>query len=286
MKKKTRKALIGYSFIGLWIIGFLGLMVYPLINSIIYSFSKVTITGTGIKLEFIGLNNFVSVFTSEQGFVFREKLVEFAFQLLMYVPIIIVFSIIIAVLINSKIRLRGFFRMIYFLPVIISSGPVINELITQGASGSSFIESYGVISLIEQSLPPLLAEPISTMFGEIIVIFWFSGVQILIFLAGLQKIDTSIYEACSIDGAGPWEIFWKITLPSLKNLILINIIFTIVSLSTFDGNGVINLIIENMYQPLTGYGFASAIAWCYFIVVCLFLLIAAFLFRNKKTLNY
>ena len=204
----------------------------------------------------------------------------------MYVPIIIVFSIIIAVLINSKIRLRGFFRMIYFLPVIISSGPVINELITQGASGSSFIESYGVISLIEQSLPPLLAEPISAMFGEIIVIFWFSGVQILIFLAGLQKIDTSIYEACSIDGAGPWEIFWKITLPSLKNLILINIIFTIVSLSTFDGNGVINLIIENMYQPLTGYGFASAIAWCYFIVVCVFLLIAVFLFRNKKTLNY
>ena len=77
--------------------------------------------------------------------------------------------------------------MIYFLPVIISSGPVINELITQGASGSSFIESYGVITMIEQNLPSFLAEPISEMFQQIIVIFWFSGVQILIFLAGLQK---------------------------------------------------------------------------------------------------
>lgn len=286
MTKKTRKALIGYSFIGLWIIGFLGLMVYPLINSLIYSFSKVTITGTGIKLNFTGWDNFVSVFTSEQGFIFRERLVDFAIQLALYVPIIIVFSIIIAVLINAKIRFRGFFRMIYFLPVIISSGPVINELITQGASGSSFIESYGVITIIEQNLPSFLAEPISEMFQQIIVIFWFSGVQILIFLAGLQKIDTSIYEACSIDGAGPWEIFWKITLPSLKNLVLINLIFTIVSLATFEGNGVINLIVENMNNPLTGYGFASAIAWCYFLVVCIFLGIAAFLFRNKKPTQY
>jgi ABC-type sugar transport system permease subunit len=282
MKKRTRKALIGYSFISLWLFGFLALMVYPLVNSIIYSFSKVTITGSGIKLEFLGFANFISIFTTEEGFKFGEALIAFPVELILYVPIILVFSIIISILLNSKIKLRGFFRSVYFLPVIISSGPVINELISQGAGGTSFIESYGVITMIEQSLPTFIATPLISVFREIIIIFWFSGVQILIFLAGLQKIDPSIYEASSIDGAGPWEAFWKITLPSLKNLVFINAIYTIVTLSTFSENNVITIIKSNMFNPKTGYGFASALSWTYFIVVSLFLLIATLLFKPKK----
>ena len=134
----------------------------------------------------------------------------------------------IAVLLNQPIKGRGAFRSIFFLPVIISSGPVINELITQGAGGANIFESYGFISIIENTLNPALSGPIINVFSEIIIIFWFSGVQILIFLAGLQKVDRQIYEAARVDGAGPWESFWKITLPSLSSLIFVNVIYTVV----------------------------------------------------------
>ena len=93
----------------------------------------------------------------------------------------------------------------FFLPVIISSGPVINELISQGAGGTNILGSYGFIAIIEEALSPALARPLVKLFSEIIIVFWFSGVQILIILAGLQKIDRSVYEAASVDGAGPWR---------------------------------------------------------------------------------
>ncbi|MDD4389026.1 MAG: ABC transporter permease subunit [Bacilli bacterium] len=110
--------------------------------------------------------------------------------------------------------------------------------------------------------------------------FWFSGVQILIILAGLQKIDRSVYEAAGVDGAGPWEKFWKITLPSLSNLIFVNIIYTVVLLATFSENKVIVLIRSNMIK--VGFGIASAMAWIYFLVVLAVLGILALLFMPRE----
>ncbi|NLD26147.1 MAG: sugar ABC transporter permease [Acholeplasmataceae bacterium] len=287
MSRKARENLIGYSFISIWIIGFLVFMVYPLINSVIYSFSNVQITGTGIIIKFHGLENFRNIFQIEEGFNFTEALVNFIFQELIFqLPIIIVFSVLIAILLNQKIRGRGIFRTIFFLPVIISSGPVIKELISQGAGGTNIFASYGFITIIEDSLNPIFAEPIIKIFSEIIIIFWFSGVQILIFLAGLQKIDKQVYEAARVDGAGPWQSFWKITLPSLMNLVFINAIYTIVLLATFSENQVIVNIKANMFNPETGYGMASAMAWIYSLVVLLIIglltLTAGFVSKKRK----
>lgn len=280
--RNQRENLIGYSFIGLWIIGFGVFMFYPFITSMIYSLSEVRILGTGITLNVVWLDNFRTIFQREEGFAFVEALGSFLKELVFQVPIIIVFSVMIAVLLNQPIKGRGIFRSIFFLPVVISSGPVINELISQGAGGASFMESYSYIRIIQDTLNPSLADPVVSIFSEIIIIFWFSGVQILIFLSGLQKIDRQIYEAARIDGAGAWESFWKITLPSLSSLIFVNIIYTIVLLATFSENEVILSIKSNMFNINTGYGVASAMAWVYFVVVMGMVAVTALAFRPKR----
>ena len=271
MTKKMRENLVGYSFIFIWIIGFLIFMLYPFVNSIIYSLNKVSIQGDGIKMEFVGLDNFKNIVQLDAGFTFLENLWAFIQEMVLQVPVIIVFSIIIAMLLNQPIKCRGIFRVIFFLPVIISSGPVISELISQGAGGTNIMSEYGFASLIEGILSPSLAKTLVKLFSEIIIVFWFSGVQILIMLAGLQKINRQVYEAARVDGAGPWEIFWKITLPSLKSLIFINVIYTIVLLASFSENEVIVSIKKSMFDMQTGYGFASAMAWVYMLVIAIFI---------------
>jgi ABC-type sugar transport system permease subunit len=282
ISRGLRENLIGYSFIGIWVFGFFVFMFYPFISSMIYSMSEVRILGGGIEIKFQWFENYKNIFQMEEGFAFIEALIDFLKEIVFQVPIIIVFSVMIAVLLNQPIKGRGAFRSIFFLPVIISSGPVINELITQGAGGANIFESYGFISIIENTLNPALSGPIINVFSEIIIIFWFSGVQILIFLAGLQKVDRQIYEAARVDGAGPWESFWKITLPSLSSLIFVNVIYTVVLLSTFSENAVIVSIKSNMFNINTGYGMASAMAWVYFIIVMLLIAIVAIVFIPKN----
>lgn len=282
LARASRENLIGYSFIGIWILGFFIFMVYPLLTSLIYSLSEVRFTANGIQSTFVGFKNYANIFQIEQGFVFVEAMTGFLRELILQIPIIVVFSILIALLLNQKIKGRGVFRSIFFLPVIISSGPVINELVEHGAGGTNIFESYGFISIIQTTLSSNLADPIIDLFSQIIIIFWFSGVQILIFLAGLQKIDQQIYEAAQIDGAGPWQAFWKITMPSLASLIFINTIYTIVLLTTFSENPVILSIKSNMFNPVTGFGMASAMAWVYAIVVFLSIGLVALIFRSRQ----
>ncbi|MCU0105181.1 sugar ABC transporter permease [Acholeplasma vituli] len=282
LSRATRENLFGYTFIGIWILGFFIFMLYPLLTSIIYSLSDVKLTADGIVSKFVGFKNYIDLFKIEKGFEFIEALTAYLRQMVLQIPVIIVFSILIALLLNQKIKSRGIFRSIFFLPVIISSGPVINELIEHGAGGTNIFESYGFITIIQNSLSTDLAKPIVDLFSQIIIIFWFSGVQILIFLAGLQKIDQQIYEAAQIDGAGPWQAFWKITMPSLSSLILVNSIYTIVLLSTFSENKVILSIKSNLFNSVTGFGMASAMAWMYALIVFLAIGLVGLLFRSRQ----
>ena len=281
MKTKTRENLIGYSFIILWIVGFLAFTLYPLINSMIYSFNEVTVTGRGIELKYVGLKNFAVIF-SANGKPFYDALKNFLGEVILRVPIILVFSIIIALLLNQDVRFRGLFRTIFFLPVIISSGPVLNELITQGAGGANMMSSLSFIETLKNSPSAFLSGPLASLFSEIIIVFWFSGVQVLLFLSSLTKINKEVYEAARVDGAGPWESFWKITLPSLKSIVFINAIYTLVLLATYSENAVIVSIKNNMFSIQTGYGVASAMAWAYFLVLAVMLALIAILFMPKR----
>lgn len=280
---KRRNALAGYMFISIWLIGFIVLAAYPLIRSLVFSFQKVTISGAqGILTTGIGFNNYVTIFT--QDLEFLRMIQEFLFEMILYVPIILTISMIIAMMLNQKIKLRGFFRAIYFLPVVIASGPVINELLNQGAGSVPIIEDLGMLEVLSGFLPMVIARPLSSLFSEMIMILWFSGVQIVLFLAGLQKLSKEIYEAAEIDGASPWEKFWKITLPSLKSIIFVSAIYTIVMLATFSNNEIITYIQSSgvMFSSDKGYGYASTLAWIYFIVIVVLLGIAALILKNKR----
>jgi ABC-type sugar transport system permease subunit len=279
MPRAKRQNLVGWSLLSLWFLGFLVFTLYPIVMSFYYSLSTVTLSGTGIQVVYVALANYRAIFSTAPGFAFLTSVLDFALELVFKVPIITVFAIIIAVLLNQKIKMRGFFRGIYFLPVIIASGPVINQLIAQGAATIPLVEEMGILDFINATFTPMLARPIANIFTELIVILWFSGVQILLFIAALQKIDRSIYEAAMIDGAGPWESFWKITMPALKNMVLISVIFTIINLATFSENAAIVHIRSNMFALDTGFGFSSAIAWIYFFVLALILGFAILILR-------
>ena len=278
---KKREMFYGYVFISIWLVGFLFLTVYPLVMSFIFSLNKVTITGAeGIQMTFSGFQNYIDIFTSDLDFV--DYLWAFLGQIVLYVPIILIISMVISILLNQKIKLRGFFRSVFFLPVIIASGPVINELLKQGAGTIPLLEETGIVETLSKTLPAFMANPIALLFDEMIIVLWFSGVQIVLFLAGLQKISTEIYEAAQIDGASPWESFWKITLPSLKSIILVSAVYTIVMLATFSNNSIIGHIQKVMFDTTKGYGYSSALAWVYFVVIALLLGVVAFLLKNPK----
>jgi ABC-type sugar transport system permease subunit len=286
---KRRSSIIGLSFISLWIVGYLIFALYPMAYSFYLSLFKVRLDGANILLQFEGFNNYVAAFLYDPYFV--EILVEYILEMILNVPITIVFALVIAMLLNQDIKGKGVWRTIFFLPVIITSGPVIRELMNQGATTLPSIENYSIIDLVLNNLNAALASPIQTLFDTILLILWFTGIQILIFLAGLQKIDKEIYEASMIDGAGPWESFWKITLPQVMPLITVVIIYTTVSMSVFSLNEVI-IYIQNVMLGestlgtlTTGYGYSAALAWIYFVVMVLIILlfVGALNVRRKKS---
>ncbi len=266
---KKRKAKYGFLFILPWLIGFLVFVLWPLCQSFYFSLNVIRMRPTGRVFKFVGLANYQNVWLKDMNFV--QELIGFLISTLLRLPVIVVFSLIIALLLNGKIKFKGSFRTIFFLPVVIASGPIMDQLINQGATSIPMIDQSTISNLLNTFLPTWLVSPISSLFSEIIIVLWYSGVQILIFIAGLQKIDRSLYEAAKIDGGSAWECFWKITLPILKPMILLNAIYTLVTLANSGQNNIINLIYNNMFSATRGYGFASAMAWMYSLVILVIL---------------
>ncbi|MGL4337328.1 MAG: carbohydrate ABC transporter permease [Turicibacter sp.] len=282
LKAKTKETLTGYGFISIWIFGFLVFTLIPIIKTFNLSFNQVKITTDGIKTTFIGMQNYKDALFMNINFA--DTLVKFALEIILFVPIIIVFAIIISLLLNMKIKFRGFFRTIFFLPVIITSGPVMQKLMDQGATTLPGLEEILKGGQITELIPGLMGNMITTLLDSFILILWFCGVQILIFIASLQKANPQVYEAASIDGASRWEAFWKITLPSLKPIILVNVVYTVITLSMSTLNDTIKLIQEATFDITTGLGYASAMSWIYFveILVLLLLLAGLILFKGKQ----
>lgn len=268
-----------YIFLLPWIVGIALLVLRPLFLAIYYSFCEVNITAYGIECEWIGWNNFQDIWIKDINFIERE--LRFLIQVILQVPIIVIFALLAALMLNTKLKGKGIFRTIFFLPVIIVSGPMISELQGQGATTVSSTDQLIVTQVISSFLPEWLVEPISTLFAQLILILWYSGIQIIMFLAILQKIDLNMIEAAKIDGATGWEIFWKITLPAIRAIILLNAVYTLVYLANSGTNGVINLISAAMLKATRGYGYASAMAWMHSLIVLL-LLGAIFLMLKGK----
>lgn len=281
-KLARREARVGLLFITPWIIGAIVFLAYPLITSFDYALNNIRFSPQGLRFNFVGYENFTQILMSDQEF--RPDLINYVVSTVISVPIIVVFALMIALMLNQKVKGKGVFRLIFFLPVIIVSGPILGMLNEEGAGSVTAIDVQAITTAIEGFLPGSLAEPVSDLFENMITILWYSGVQILIFLSSLQKIDPAMYEAAKIDGGSGWECFWKITLPTVKPMILLNCVYTIVFISNNDQNPIIELIKNAMFSGMQekGYGYASAMAWMYSVVELLIVGLFALLFIAKK----
>lgn len=219
-----------------------------------------------------------------QDTVFTEQLSSFYTDAVLRLAVILVFSLVIAMMLNQPLKGKGIFRTLFFLPIVVVSGPVLERLVNEGATTVPLIESYGVGGIVEALLPPMLARPLSGLFSQLILVLWYSGVPILIYMTGLQKIDGSLYEAAMIDGANNWVVFWKITLPALRPMILINGVYILVFLATTGLNEVIATISDRMFLATAGggYGIASAMAWVYTVTLGIALGVLMLLTREHK----
>ncbi len=293
-----RKARVGWLFVLPFIIGLICIY-FPIIkDSIWYTFNHLQIIPTGgFTLEFVGLKNYQEAFFTDTNFA--RTLVTGIGELIIDIPAILLFSLFMAVLLNQKMVGRGAFRAIFFLPVILATGFMtsLGIMDTVGGSmtggiddGSGASAADNIVSAIDlQSLfsnmkvGTELVKYVVEMINKIYSIVNRSGVQMLIFLSGLQSISPAIYEACRIDGASGWETFWKITFPMISPMILVNAVYTVIDAFTVESNTVMSYIQSSkMNDDVTG-----AMSWIYFLIVILIIAVVAgimsmFVFYQRK----
>ncbi|MDQ8734707.1 sugar ABC transporter permease [Paenibacillus sp. LHD-38] len=273
---------LGLMFMLPWIIGFAMFVLIPISWSLFMSFNKVQVAVGGFKYEWLGFRNYRDAFLKDN--VFPIELITYFQEMLLMVPIIVIFALLISLMLNQKFPGRFIYRALFFLPVIFATGQVLSELFLQGAGDIPFLEQYNLLPLVEEYVGKQFAETVMAVLGKAILILWYSGVQILIFIAGFQTISPTIYEAVRIDGASPWDSFWKITLPACVPFISLNVLYTIIDLFTFPLNPVLAHIKSNMFKVDTGYGYASALAWIYFGFIFALIALVLWLFnRSLKT---
>jgi ABC-type sugar transport system permease subunit len=277
--QSLKMALEGYMFLLPWIIGVLGFVVYPLTFSLYLSFHKINILadGSGLDYEFIGWENYLYAFFRDN--VFPIELFLFLREALIIIPITVIFALLVSILLNQKLPGRMLYRTIFFLPVIFATGQVILELFREGQGEIPFMEQYDIITIVYQTFPKYLAEPILGILKKFVIILWYSGVQVIIFLAAYQTISPTTYEAAQIDGVTPWESFWKITFPAIVPFILLNLIYTVVELSMNPFNPILRHVRASINEVELGFGYASSLGWIYFVFV--FFLIGLFVYLSK-----
>ncbi len=283
-KQKTigrRRAITAYLFMSPWIIGFLIFTAFPFIYTIFLSFYEVQSTVLGYEMTAAGIDNYVVALLRNSEFV--PSLISFLIMEVTYVPTIVIIAFILALLLNRPMRGRGIMRMLFFLPVIVMSGPVMQQIIDSGAASIMGLENLFIFDMIDD-FAPWLANGLSYLFENFSMVLWFTGIPIILFINGLQKLNGSVLEAAMIDSATPWQILWKITIPILRPVFLVVTIFTVVQLSIYTtGEGtVLDLVQSAIFNTSRGFGLASAFAWIYSLVVLLIIGIAFLLLREPK----
>ncbi len=282
---QRRKAISGYLFIAPFIIGFLSFMVKPLFQSLYMSFCTVEVSPNGIHNVFKGLANYIQAFTIDTEF--NRLLVEEISRMCINSLAIMVFSFFVALILNQKFKGRALVRAIFFLPVILSSGVIlgvesnnallasVQNMVEETTSTTSVTDAIKSI-LLTSGIGASAFEKVFDIVDGIYDVAIASGIQIIIFLSGLQTISTNMYEAAAIEGCTAWESLWKITFPMISSLFLVNWIYTIVDFCMRSDNQVMEKISDQMIQYIN-YGFASAMSWIYFLIVIVIIGVSSFI---------
>ena len=278
-----RKSITGLIFVLPFIIGAALFFLYPVVMSLVYSLGEIDSYRT-FSVKFIGFANFQRALFEDTFFV--AKLLEVIRNTLIDLPLITVFSIYIAILLNRELPGKGVFRVIFFLPVVLGNGFVMEQLLSQG------IDSGSMAAVIEFLLPPKVvtyiggeaAEVVAEFLNRITLILWKSGVQIVITLSGLQSIPKALYEAADVDGANEWQSLFFITIPMLTPVILLNIIYTIMDTFTSKSNPVIECITKYFTSFNAQFEYSAAMGWLY-LMFALALIGAITLFMKRFIAN-
>lgn len=280
---QRRQNRLGYLFMAPWILGFLVFTLFPFGATIYLSFTNVVSTIKGWEISFVGMDNYITAFFRNAEFV--PALLEFLAMIVPYTFVVVIVSFIIAYLLNKLVKFKGFFRTIYFLPVIIMSGPVMSQILDVSVSAYaeevSRYDGLFLMNMIESYSRPF-AGLLGDILDELSVILWFTGIPIVLFINGLQKINPSLFEAAKIDSANSWQILWKIIMPLIKPIALVATIFTIAQLGTYDTNPVYGLIQTATGNMSGGLGFAATYAWIYSLIVLLIIGFAFLVLKEQK----
>lgn len=283
---ERKKSLYGYGFIALWAIGTIWLFVIPVITSLWYSLSDTLLlskndalqygmTTAGIYTEWNDFENYIKAFTNDTNFL--PKLGAALADIGPKAIVILIFSLFIAVILNQKFRGRTLARSIFFLPVLIATGPVISvingDMASQGISDASQFSTLFKTDLVTElmefigiyNINQTFTDIIKDITSDVLNLVWNSGIQILIFLSALQTIPPSAKEAASMEGATAWEFFWKITFPYISPMILSNLVYTIIDAFVSTDNEVMEYVLTLSRD--WEYGYSAALAWIYFAII-------------------
>lgn len=276
---------MGYVFLIPWIIGTLVFFIYPFLQSVVFSFSDVTFDNQKVITKFVGLNVYKAVFI-EDPTVFRMMLSSVG-QTLLYTVCVLIMSIFLAIILNQNFVGRSFWRLIFCLPIIVSSGLVLevfkNDLTFQAStSDATTIFQSTVLSqlLLDMGIGDSIINVVVTAVNNIVDILWMSGVQILLFITGLQSVSPMLYEVCDVEGATAWQKFWNVTFPLLTPYIMLNVVYTIIDISTSTTNAVMKSI--SGYYRNVMYSRGSAESVGYFLMILAILAIVAAI-MSKRT---
>lgn len=276
LSRRTKLSITGYLFISPFIIGFLMFILRPLITTVQMSFSEVKIdtVNSGFILNSVGISNYVRALTEDAKF--NRYLVESLEGMALHVPLVTMFSLFLAVMLNREFPGRGAVRAVFFLPVILTSGVLLSieannallasmedtqESLEAATSVTTYLEEIMIGIFGEMEIIDTLLAAINQIYDIVIA----SSIQTVIFLSGLQSINGNLYEAAQIEGCTAWETFWKITFPMISPLILVNWIYGIVDYAMRSDNVLIAHI--ESFRATLDYGFASAMSLTYSLCV-------------------
>ena len=288
LTRAQKDDLVGWLFVLPIVIGTILFLIPIVFESVRFSFYDLKMEEIGFSLTPVGWENYKTILFVDPNFV--RNIITFLSSLLLSIPSIIIFSLFIAVLLNKYVPGRTLFRFIFFIPVILSvgyfetvmSGDVMTSAMSSLSSFDSGVSGYTGFFTTERISQYLMELNITTSITDFLVnllngiptVINHSGVQILVFLAGLQSISPSIYEAAQIEGATGWESFWKITFPMISPMILVNLIYSIIDEFTRSSNTIMQSIKDTTFGSFK-FGQGSAMAWFYFAVIIVVLIVVA-----------
>ncbi len=283
-----RQAMTGRMFVLPFYIGFFIFFISQVVQSITFCFNDVMFDPVnGLNTTWVGTENFHYIFNIDSNY--KTILIGSLTGLAWKVPVIVVASLFIAIILKSKFVGRTFVRAVCFLPVVLAGGIIMSivqgDTVSASVMGGNMVSSGAVVDtdalqdfLVNLGLGSEITNFINTIYENIFGVLWSSGVQIIIFLAALQSIPTSLYEASAIEGATAWEDFWKITIPMIGPMIMLNVFYTIIDSGLSTSNGIMAKVLTEYHK--LNLDLSAAMGWTYFAVIAVVLMVVAFAFRK------